>query len=524
VTDVVVIGAGPNGLVAANLLADAGLEVMVLEAQPTPGGAVRSGEVTEPGFRHDLFSAFYPLAAASPALAALDLDHHGLVWRRAPAALSHVFGDGRAATIFPEPERTAASVDRFAPGDGAAWLQLVREWEQVSEPLVSALLLPFPPVGPMLKLMARLRRPREMGSFVRKTLLPVRRLAAERFRGDGAAMLLAGNTLHTDLSPESALGGFYGWLLAMLGQTVGFPVPEGGSGALTAALVRRLQAAGGRLICGQEVTRITLQSGRVTGVVTSGGASYPARAVLADVAAPRLYRELVGYEHLPARFVADLQRFEWDHGTFKVDWALSQPIPWKATEARAAGTVHLGEGMDHLTSFAAELAAGRVPSRPFILFGQMGRADPTRSPAGTETAWAYTHVPNLRLRPEAATWDPQVARTLSDRLEEAVEMRAPGFRDTILGRHIQTPADLENNDANLFGGAVNGGTSQVHQQLIFRPTLGRAGPTTPVAGLYLASASAHPGGGVHGACGANAARALLRHRGGRPRMGQSRAQ
>lgn len=509
-SDAVVIGAGPNGLVAANMLADAGWEVLVLEAQPDPGGAVRSAELTLPGFCHDRFSSFYPLAGVSPALRNLDLGSHGLQWCRAEATVAHVFDDGRAAVLWEDATRTAESVDSFAGGDGRAWLELLHEWEELSDPLLAALLGPYPPVGAALRLGARLRRPHRVAEFVRSSLLPVRRFAAERFSGEGAAMLLAGNTLHTDLSPDAVLGGFYGWLLAMLGQTVGFPVPKGGSGSLTAALVNRLRSRGGSLRCSAEVTSIVVRSGRAVGVRLADGEEIPARlGVAADVIAPRLYGSLLDPAELAPSFRRDLARFDLDHGTVKMDWALSEPIPWLDPGARRAGTVHVGDTMDHLTRFSADLAGGLIPEKPFILLGQMGRADASRSPAGTETGWAYTHVPNT-CRPGAPGWDAATTQAIVDRVESAVERRAPGFRDTILARHVYTPPQLEAADANLMGGAINGGTSQLHQQLIFRPTVGKGGPRTPVEGLYLASSSAHPGGGVHGACGANAARAMLR--------------
>jgi phytoene dehydrogenase-like protein len=235
--------------------------------------------------------------------------------------------------------------------------------------------------------------------------------------------------------------------------------------------------------------------------------------VLADVAAPALYVDLVGAEHLPARLLADLQRFELDQATFKVDWALDGPIPWLAPEARKAGTLHLGNDLDHLTEYAADLAMGSIPRRPFCLFGQLTLCDPSRSPAGTETAWAYTHVPQHVKRDPAGQltgrWDAAEGDAFADRIEALIERRAPGFGELIAVRHVTTPHDLQAQDANLVGGAINGGTAQLHQQVVFRPTPGRGGPRTPVAGLYLASASAHPGGGVHGACGANAAQAAL---------------
>jgi phytoene dehydrogenase-like protein len=520
--DAVVIGAGPNGLVAANLLADAGCAVVVLEAQPEPGGAVRSGALTVPGFVHDRFSAFYPLAVASPVLQRLRLDELGVRWCRAPVAVAHVFPDGRTAAIATDVERTCASVARFAAPDDRAWRALADEWSQIGDLVVRSLLDPFPPVASVARLLARLRRPRRVLELVRRTLLPVRAFTRERFTGAGATMLVAGNTVHSDLSPEASLGGFFGWLLAMLAQDVGFPAPEGGARALTDALVGRLRAGGGELRCGAEVTEVVVRGGRAVAVRTRDGCEIAAPlGVVADVVAPKLYRDLVGEAQLPPRFVRDLDGFALDDGTFKVDWALRGPVPWLDADARDAGTLHVGDDLDHLTRYTSDVATGRVPSDPFLLFGQMTRVDPTRSPPGTETAWAYTHVPNAATRPDAVRWDGPTVDGLVRRIEAAVERRAPGFGALIIDRHVATPVDFEAADANLMGGAINGGTAQLHQQLVFRPTLGRGGPRTPIAGLYLGSASAHPGGAVHGACGANAARALLSSVPRAPRHGRA---
>jgi phytoene dehydrogenase-like protein len=249
-------------------------------------------------------------------------------------------------------------------------------------------------------------------------------------------------------------------------------------------------------------------------VVLADGESIAApRGVLADVGAPALYRDLVGEEHLPARVVDDLSRFQYDHATFKVDWALSGPIPWRNEPARRAGTVHLADGMDHITAYAADLAQDRIPARPFVLLGQMNTADPTRSPAGTETAWAYTHVP-LCVRSDGGgglrgVWDTGESDTFADRLETEIESFAPGFRALVTARHLLPPPTLERLDANLVGGALGGGTAAITQQLVFRPVPGLGRAETPVRGLFLASSYAHPGGGVHGACGANAARAAI---------------
>jgi phytoene dehydrogenase-like protein len=510
---VVVVGAGPNGLVAANVLVDAGVDVMVLEAQAEPGGAVRSAALTLPGFRHDQFSAFYPLGVASPVIRRLELEQFDLVWCRSPAALAHVYPDGRSVVLHGDRQRTAANLERDGAGDGTAWLELVDEWDRIGTALTGALFDPFPAAGSVARLLARLRRPHAVAELAHRFTQTVRAFTRQWFRGEDAAMLIAGNTLHTDLSPETALGGFYGWFLAMLAQTVGFPAPEGGSGALTDALVRRLEARGGQLRCAASVERVLVRGGRAVGVRLADGEEIAAPGgVVADVVATALYRHLVGEEHLPARLLRDLEGFELDNGTFKVDWALSEPIPWLDAAAGDAGTLHLGDGMDHLTRFAADIASGTLPDDPFVLLGQMNRVDPTRSPPGTETAWAYTHVPNAVARPGAVVWDASTAAQLVARIEQMVERRAPGFGDLIVGRHVMTPHDLERADANLVGGSLNGGTSQLHQQLLFRPTVGWPGAGTPVRDLWLASASAHPGGGVHGACGANAARALLRRR------------
>src|SRR5439155_2507482 len=331
---------------------------------------------------------------------------------------------------------------------------------------------------------------------------------------EGSALLLAGCALHSDLGLDVAPGGFVGWFLASLGQEHGFPVPEGGAGQLTDALVRRLVARGGEVRCSTPVTRVDVRGRRAVGVMTAAGDAIGAgRAVLADVGAPALYRDLVGEDHLSPSFVASLRTFQYDHATFKIDWALAGPIPWRAAGAAEAGTVHLGDSLDDLTAYGAQLAQDRTPARPYVLLGQMARADPTRSPAGTETVWAYTHVPG-RSRGDAGgdltgAWDEREAEAFADRVELEVEAHAPGFRKLVTARHVMTPKTLEAADANLVDGAIGGGTSAFHQQLVFRPVPGLGRAETPIRGLYLASASAHPGGGVHGACGANAARAAL---------------
>ncbi|MBM7775623.1 phytoene dehydrogenase-like protein [Actinokineospora baliensis] len=333
--------------------------------------------------------------------------------------------------------------------------------------------------------------------------MPVRRYGEELFAGEGARVLLAGNAMHTDLGPNQAGSAVFGWLLAMLGQDVGFPVPEGGAGSLTAALVRRLESLGGRVECSRRVTQVLVVKGKAVGVVAGGDHIRAHKAVLADVPAPALYRELLDPGLLPPSLRSDIAKFDWDDATIKVDWALSSPIPWRSAEAAAAGTVHLGVDADGLVQVDADLGRGRVPEHPFLLLGQMTTADATRSPTGTESAWLYSHVPR------GGDWPRERLESWADGVEAIVAKHAPGFQDLVLGRVVSGPADLQRTNPSVVDGATNSGTAGIHQQLVFRPTPGLARADTVVERLFLASASAHPGGGVHGAAGANAARAAL---------------
>jgi phytoene dehydrogenase-like protein len=512
--DAVVVGAGPNGLVAANLLADAGWDVLVLEEQATIGGAVRSDSEVAEGFVHDTFSSFYPLGAASPVIRGLHLEEHGLTWRHAPAVLGHPMPDGSWAVLHQQVEETAAGLEELHPGDGEAWLELHAQWQRIGPTLVDALLSPFPPVRAGLGLLRRL--PREGGmTFVRTLLEPVKTLVDTRFGGEGAKLLLAGNASHADIPMGAAGSGLMGLLLAMLGQSDGFPVPEGGAGRLAHALADRFTSLGGEIRCSSPVRHVSVEGRRARAVVTADGERIPVRrAVLADVSAPALFEQLVDPEVLPRRVRTGMRRFELDPGTVKVDWAVDGSVPWAVAPPAAPGTVHVTDSLDQMAQALNAVGSHSVPADPFLLVGQMTTADPTRSPAGTEALWAYTHVPQEVHRDDGpdgiiGRWDRSECERMADRMQARIEKYAPGFGSRVRARRVLGPHDIEARDANLINGAVGGGTAGLHQQLVFRPVpgMGRAG--TPVRGLFLASASAHPGGGVHGACGSNAARAAL---------------
>jgi phytoene dehydrogenase-like protein len=502
--DAVVIGAGHNGLVAAALLADAGWDVLVLEAQPDPGGAVRSAELV-PGYISDLYSAFYPMSVASPALGALCLEEHGLQWSHAPAVVGHArsASDDDAPVIYRDPSRTAAELDRRCAGDGDNWWRLVETWRTIKAPLLDTLFSPFPPLHGPMQLLHRLGTAEAL-RVARLLMLPASVMAREVFNEDAARLLLLGNAMHADVPIDAPGSGAMGFLMTMLAQDVGFPVPVGGAGQLTAALVARGAATGAQLECGQRVDAIDVRDGRAVAVHTAGGRTVRVRrAVIADVSAPQLYEQLMPDVAIPRRLRQDLAHFTWDTPVVKTNYALDAPMPWRSKSLRDVGTVHLGADHHGLIRWLADLNTATVPNKPFILFGQMTTADPSRSPSGTESAWAYTHL-------SRDTNDDESADMLAVTVDRVLEEHAPGFGGHVVGRVVQRPSDLEANDANLSGGAINGGTAQLQQQIIFRPTPGFGRAETPLANVFLGSASAPPGGSVHGICGRNAAQAALK--------------
>ncbi|WP_219418975.1 phytoene desaturase family protein [Pseudonocardia nigra] len=505
--DAVVIGGGHNGLVAAAVLADAGWDVCLLESTHQVGGAIRSTELY-PGFTADLFSAFYPLSAASPVLRSLELEQHGLRWSHAPSVLAHPPrpDGGPAAVLHRDRERTAAGLADHDPRDGDAWLKLCAQWDEIGETFLRTMFTAFPPVRGPVQLLRRIGTAEAL-RLARFLALPVKRMGEELFASEAGRLLLAGNALHADVPPDAPVSGVFGWLLAMLGQQHGFPTPVGGTGELAAALAARAGAAGADVRTGEHVERIEVSRGRAVAVHTAGGLTVRARrAVIADVNAPDLYRRLLPADAVPARLHADLERFAWDTAVVKVNWALDGPIPWRSREVGEAGTVHVGVDELGMAAWSGDIEARRLPDPPFLLVGQMTTADPAHSPAGTESAWAYTHLPR-------GMDDDAAADELAKRVDAVLEEFAPGFGARVLDRTVQRPGDLQAADPNLVHGAVNGGSAQLFQQFVFRPVPGLGRPETVVGGLYLGSASAHPGGGVHGVCGWLAARAALGEQG-----------
>ncbi|KYF54534.1 dehydrogenase [Sorangium cellulosum] len=498
--DAIVVGAGPNGLTAAAYLARAGFSVLVLEAEPEPGGAVRTREVTLPGFLHDLGAAFFPFGQTSPALAPLDLPGAGLVWRHAPIDSAHPAPDGTCASIARDVEATARSLGE----DGPAWRRIAGWHAATRERLLNALLSTPPALGAMLRF-----GPLNLLRLAQVALSSGRGFATRTFRTEAARRVVPGLALHTDVGPEDPCGAIVGFMLTLLASSGGFAVPEGGASAVTRALLRRVEERGGALRCGARVETIIAREGRAAAVRLADGEEIAARhAIVADVAAPTLYLRLLDAELVPGRVQRAMRRFRQGFGTFKMDWALDGPPPWSHEDAARAAVVHAGDSLDDLAEFTRQVRAGVLPEHPYLVIGQQSLADPTRAPEGRHTLYAYSRVPSAI----DGGWADARER-FADRIEARIEELAPGFRQRILARRIWAPDDLEAMDANLIGGDLGGGSADIRHQLFFRPVFPYFRYRTPVRGLYLGSSYAHPGAGVHGACGRNAALAVLQDEG-----------
>lgn len=461
-----VIGAGPNGLAAAIVLAQAGFAVQVFEAESQPGGAARTLPLTLPGFLHDFGSAVHPMAAGSPFFTSLPLQQYGLEWIHPPSPLAHPLDDGSAVLLERSIDATAANLGE----DGRAWGSLFAPFAAHWFDLAPELLAPVTifPSHPFL--MARLGLRAFPSAYW---------LANHKFRGERAKAIFAGLAAHSFLSLKEPLSAAFGVMLGVTAHAVGWPIARGGSQSIIAALCAYLESIGGKIVTSHRVARL---------------ADLPNAAVTMCDLTPRQLLKIAG-DRLSQEYCRRLERWHYGPAAFKVDYALSEPIPWRAKECSRSATVHIGGTLDEIAASEGAMRRGEHAERPFVLLVQPSLFDPSRAPAGKHTAWAYCHVPN------GSTFD------MLPRLEAQIERFAPGFRECVLARNVFSPAALESMDANLVGGDIGGGAVNL-AQFVFRPT----GKTysTSASDIYICSSSTPPGGGVHGMCGFNAAKRALR--------------
>jgi phytoene dehydrogenase-like protein len=460
-----VVGSGPNGLSAAVLLAQAGLATTLLEAEACIGGGTRSAELTLPGVVHDICSGVHPLAVSSPAFHKCSLAEHGLEWIHPPLPLAHPLDDGRVVVLDRSIEKTSEKLGADGSAYRSAVAPLAPHWTELAAEILQPVHMPAHPL-----LLAR---------FGIRAWWPAATTARWMFHTEAARALFAGLAAHSMLPLEALGSAAFGWVLALAAHAVGWPISRGGSQRIANALAANFESLGGKILTGTRVRSLR-----------ELGDAWP---ILLDVT-PRQFLEIAG-DQLPAGFGRKLAAFQYGPGVFKIDWALSGPIPWKAAACSQAGTVHIGGTLEEIAASERAAAEGNVHPRPFVLLSQPSLFDDSRAPAGTHTAWAYCHVPH------ASTAD----RT--EAIESQVERFAPGFRGRILARHRLTPAELERHNANLVGGDISGGRQSL-KQLFLRPT--RMLYRTPLPNVYLCSSSTPPGAGVHGMCGFYAAQTALR--------------
>lgn len=466
--DAVVVGAGPNGLAAAVRLAQADLSVLLIEANETVGGGSRSMELTRPGYVHDVCSAIHPMAAASPFFRLLGLEAFGLEWIHPEYPLAHPLDGGDAVVLHRSLEDTAAGLGEDAPSYERLMRPLLDEFDALADEILQPILhVPKRPV-----LLAR---------FGIHALQPCTMLASRRFSTPQARALFGGLSAHSLLSLEAPASSAIGLVMGGTAHAVGWPMPRGGAQSIADALARKFESLGGEIETGRRIGRIEELP--------------PSRLTLLDVTAKQFLR--MAGDWLTPRYRQRLEKFEYGPAVFKLDYALSEPVPWQADACHHAGTIHLGGTLEELVASEDAVARGRLPESPFVLLAEHSRFDDTRAPEGGHTLWAYCHVPL------GSTAD------MTSRIEDQIERFAPGFRDCIEERYTMNAVEMEASNANLVGGDINGGTASL-SQLICRPTLSMNPYRTPIEGIYLCSASTPPGGGVHGMCGYWAAEAALR--------------
>lgn len=499
--DAVVIGSGPNGLVAATLLARAGWSVEVLERSPVAGGAIGS-DTTARGYVHDWGSAFYGVLHASPVLRELGLDRR-VAWAHTGTPVAATWDPAQPAALL---RRTLDGTADGLGSDGAAWRELVGWWHRLGEPLFGAMLGPVGAPLPLLRTASRLRSPREGLQTARMLLEPVEAWVRQEFGTDAGRMLFAANATHADVAVDAAGSTPPAMLLAMAAQAHGMPVPVGGAARLAEALVEAAEEAGVVVRTGADVVRVVVRGGRAVGVVTADGTGVGVRrAVVADVAPGTLARDLVGEEHLPGEWLESLRRHRYASGYFRLDLDLDRPAPWIDERLADSVVVHVTGDLDELALSQAEVRRELLPAKPQLILGQQDRADPSRVPAGAASLWVECHCP-ARPRDAGPGWEQRFAEQVLDRLER----HAPDLRSSVVDTTVTAPLDLQRRDPNLVGGDVGGGSAAPDQLLVFRPVAGWSPYALPVKGLWMCGAASHPGGGVHGLVGRNAARAVLR--------------
>jgi phytoene dehydrogenase-like protein len=469
--DAIIVGSGPNGLAAAITLAQDGQKVLVLEAKDTLGGGTRTAEITLPGFQHDICSAIHPLGVASPFFSRLPLDNFGLEWIHPPVALAHPFNDGQVAILGRSIDESAGSmgVDKLAYKKLIA--PLVGSWQEILEDILG----PFPLIP---------HHPVKLARFGLQALRSLRGFAESNFRGAQARGLFAGLAGHGMLPLEDFTTASIAIVLGMLAHAVGWPIPRGGSQAISNAMAKYLESLGGEIVTGQEVKSLD-------DLPTSD-------AVLLDIT-PRQIVQICG-DRLPPRYRKQLESYRYGPGVCKVDFALREAIPWTAADCHRAGTIHLGATLEEISASESAVWQGRNPEKPLVLLAQQSLFDESRAPGGQHTAWAYCHVPHGS------------SSDVSDQITAQIERFAPGFREIILAKHVYTAPQMQAYNPNYVGGDINGGV-QDWKQLFTRPVPRWSPYTTPVKGLYICSSSTPPGGGVHGMCGYHAAKRVLREKG-----------